>query len=128
MKLQHSFKATTLICLAFVAILSCNKSDNSYNNNPQPNPPSGPPVVNISMSYMAYAPATRTVAKGSIVKWTNNDTYVHTVTSDDGVSFDSKNIPIGSTYSYTASAPGTYYYHCTIHGSTMMSGTLIVNP
>lgn len=76
---------------------------------------------------MSFSPATKTVAKGTVVKWTNSDSYAHTVTSDDGTTFDSDNIGGGSTYSYTANTAGTFHYHCKIHGVTM-AGTLIVTP
>jgi len=76
---------------------------------------------------MAFSPASKTVAKGTVVKWVNDDGYAHTATSDDGSTFDSGNIAGGGSYSYTANTPGTFNYHCTIHG-TAMSGTLIVSP
>jgi plastocyanin len=79
------------------------------------------------MSGMSFSPASKTVAKGSVVKWTNNDSYAHTVTSNDGTTFDSGNIAGNGTYSYTADTAGTFNYHCTIHGM-VMSGTLIVTP
>ena len=65
-------------------------------------------------------------AKGTVVKWVNDDSYAHTVTANDGT-FDSGNIAGGASFSYTANTPGTFSYHCTIHG-TAMSGTLIVSP
>jgi plastocyanin len=54
----------------------------------------------------------------------NNDTPTHTVTSDDGKSFDVTVNP-GKTATFTApSSPGTYKFHCKIHSS--MHGTLTV--
>jgi plastocyanin len=79
------------------------------------------------MANMTFSPSVKTVAKGTVVKWKNNDGFAHTVTSNDGTSFNSGNINSGGTYSYTASVAGTFEYHCTIHGLAM-SGTLIVNP
>jgi plastocyanin len=76
---------------------------------------------------MTFSPASKTVAKGTLVKWVNNDSYAHTVTANDGTSFDSGNIAGGGTYSYSATTPGTFDYHCTIHGITM-AGTLVVSP
>jgi plastocyanin len=49
---------------------------------------------------------------------------MHTVTSDDGKSFDVTVNP-GKTATFTApSSPGTYKFHCKIHSS--MHGTLTV--
>jgi plastocyanin len=119
--------SATLICLALIGFTTgCSKSsnDNGYNNNTTPPGSSG---NNISIYNMAYTPNSKTVAKGTIVKWTNNDAYPHTVTSDDGTTFDSGNLNAGSSYSYTANTPGTFKYHCTIHGIAM-AGTLVVSP
>jgi plastocyanin len=101
--------------------ISCSKnSSNNYNSNP--------PVTNdISAYNMSFSPATKTVTKGTVVTWKNNDSYPHTVTSNDGTTFNSGNIAGGGSYSYTANTAGTFEYHCTIHGLAM-SGTLIVNP
>ena len=79
------------------------------------------------MYNMAFSPASKTVSLGTVVKWTNNDGYSHTVTSNDGTTFNSGTVTAGGTYSYTAAVAGTFAYHCTIHG-TSMSGTLIVTP
>lgn len=69
-------------------------------------------------------PASTTVKKGTIVKWYNEDGYAHTVTSDDGNSFNSGNLAGGATFSYTAGTAGTFTYHCNIHSN--MHGTLVV--
>jgi plastocyanin len=110
-----------LIAASWVIILSCSKSS-SYGNSTTAG---GQTVVDISMSGMLFSPASKTVTKGTVIKWTNNDSYAHTVTSNDGTSFDSGNIAGGATYSYTAATVGTFDYHCNIHG-VAMSGTLIV--
>lgn len=79
----------------------------------------------ISMINMTFSPASKTVTKGTVVTWTNNDGYSHTVTSNDSTSFNSGIVTAGSTFSYTANVVGTFNYHCMIHGFAM-SGTLIV--
>lgn len=106
--------------------LACSKGSDSYGNTPPP-PPTGGSGATITISGMTFSPASKTVAKGAVVKWANGDSYAHTATSNDGTTFDSGNIAAGSSYSYTANTAGTFEYHCTIHG-TMMSGTLVVKP
>jgi plastocyanin len=49
------------------------------------------------------------------VTWTNNDTEVHSIVSDDGISFNSGNMPAGSSFSFTPTATGTFAYHCGVH-------------
>ena len=125
MKTKNHFIGLALACFTLFIGSSCGKGG-GYSS---PNPPAGGGNTGsgISMYNMAYSPASKTVAKGTVVTWTNNDGYAHTVTSNDGTSFSSGNIDAGKTFSYTANVAGTFDYHCTIHG-VAMSGTLIVNP
>jgi len=124
MKTKNHFIVSALTCATLLIGFSCSKSS-GYNS---PNTPAGSGTGSgISMTGMTFSPVSKTVAKGTVVTWTNNDVYAHTVTSNDGTSFDSGTVGSGKTYSYTASVAGTFNYHCTIHGMAM-SGTLIVNP
>lgn len=83
-----------------------------------------PAANTVSIAGMAFAPTSLTVKVGTKVTWTNNDGYAHTVTSNDGTSFDSGNLASGASFSYTPTKTGTFDYHCTIHSG--MAGTLIV--
>jgi plastocyanin len=73
-----------------------------------------------------------TVRVGDTVTWTNNGDAVHDVVSSDGapVAFDSGNMLVGDTFSFTFTEPGTYNYVCTFHSSgdppTGMVGTITV--
>jgi cytochrome c peroxidase len=94
--------------------------------NPFP-PPSGgpPPGTTVTMQANAYHPATLTVAPGTVITWTNLDGIGHSATFDSAA--------IGSTPVYVSgnrqltmpATPGTYPYHCVVHG-TVMSGTIVV--
>jgi plastocyanin len=121
MKIKGIFTGIFLLFFLVITVNSCSKSSD-------PVPVNNNPVVtaDISISGMAYSPASKTVSKGTVVKWTNNDGTPHTVTANNG-SFDSGTIAAGSSYTYTASVAGTFTYYCTIHG-VGMAGTLIVNP
>jgi plastocyanin len=77
----------------------------------------------VTIQGFAFSPATLTVAVGTTVTWTNQDSAGHTVTADDG-SWGSGNIARGETFSQTLSKAGTYAYHCAIHPN--MKGTIIV--
>ena len=58
------------------------------------------------------------VKAGATVNIKNNDSFTHTVTSDDGTSFN-VSVDGGKTATITApSKAGTYKFHCNIH-STM---------
>lgn len=77
----------------------------------------------VSIANFSFQPSAITVAVGTTVTWTNNDTAGHTVTADDG-SFKSDRLGTGSTFSQTFATAGTFAYHCSIHSS--MTGTITV--
>lgn len=72
----------------------------------------------------SYSPTPVTVTAGDTVKWTHRGNVLHTVTADDN-SFNSENMLPGNTYTHVFPNPGTYGYHCTIHGNAM-HGTVVV--
>ena len=65
-----------------------------------------------------------TVKAGTKVIVRNADAVTHTVTADDGTSFDVTVNGNGSATFTAPSKPGTYKFHCRIH--PQMHGTLIV--
>jgi plastocyanin len=77
----------------------------------------------ITIADFAFKPSTLTV-DGASVKVANADTAAHTVTADDGHSFDTGSIDPGSSGTFTITKPGRYQYHCSIH--SFMHGTLVV--
>lgn len=70
-----------------------------------------------------YSPNVITVAVGTTVTWTNEDSTMHTVTAVDG-SFDSGFFDNGDSWSYTFDEPGEYEYFCLPH--PWMRGKVIV--
>ena len=70
-----------------------------------------------------YAPATRRVAPGTWVTWSNAGQDGHTVTAVDG-SFDSGNLDPSEGFSWYFDQSGTFQYVCTLH--PWMSGTIVV--
>ncbi|HET9039142.1 MAG TPA: cupredoxin family copper-binding protein [Gemmatimonadales bacterium] len=92
-------------------------------------PPTGPEGPagggeSVAITNFAYVPPTLSVASGTTVTWTNGDDVQHTVTADDGHSFESGLLGKGRAFQVTAPAPGTYTYHCALH--PFMKGTLTV--
>jgi plastocyanin len=85
-----------------------------------------------------YEPSTVTISVGDSVKWTFNNAAPHSVTSDDGHTFDwppgcsgtnsTSCSKIGDTHAETFNAVGTFKYHCKIHGAggSGMIGTVEV--
>jgi plastocyanin len=89
-------------------------------------PPSEPARVSVAVSNFAFEPQTITVTAGTTVDW-NDIGGRHTVEFDDG-SFKSEEMVAGGQTSRTFSTPGTYPYHCGLHGDagSGMAGTVIV--
>lgn len=103
---------------------SCSKSNaGSYGNT---TPPPGGATNAVTISNMTFTPFTLTVKAGTNVTWTNKDGFAHTVTADNGTTFNSGNIAGGATFSFTPATAGTYSYHCNIHSG--MTATLVVTP
>ena len=79
-------------------------------------------VVNVKD--FAFNPGTITVATGTEVTWTNDETGVaHTTTSNDDV-WKSGVLQPGDEFSSTFAEPGTFTYFCSIHPS--MTATVVV--
>lgn len=122
-RMKNKNLCATILFVAIIAInISCSKSSTD-NGGGAVTPSASVSIV----GPMSFSPANLSVKVGTVVKWTNTDVTNHTVTSDNGITFNSGNIAPNSIFSYTTTITGTFPYHCTIHGIAM-SGTLTVNP
>ncbi len=75
-----------------------------------------------------FDPPTLSIPVGDIVRWQWDDNDVHSTTSDTGA-WDSMVHSQPFTFDHAFNAPGTFPYHCSIHGATGgigMSGTITV--
>lgn len=73
-----------------------------------------------------FTPASLTVSKGTIVTWRWTGKNVHSVIGTyNGKEVKSDRMPINSGFVYTFDAPGTFEYHCDVHGASM-AGKIIV--
>jgi len=109
---RYLFKAV-LVCAA-VAVFSCSLSGSAATAN-----------VLVGSGGLVFTPATTNIAVNDRVIWTwagNN----HSTTSDTNGLWDSlvNNSPHSFTNTFTSA--GTFPYHCTIHVSLGMKGTIIV--
>lgn len=78
----------------------------------------------VTIAGFAFDPASRTVAVGDKVTWTNNDGTAHTATANGGA-FDTGTIGAsGGSATVTFAKAGSYAYHCKIHPS--MTGRIVV--
>lgn len=72
-------------------------------------------IVDNSNGSFGFSPATLTILPGTTVTWKNMSSAPHTVTSDDGQTFDSGTIAPGGSYTFKFAVAGSYPYHCNIH-------------
>ncbi|CUA94609.1 cupredoxin domain-containing protein [Thiomonas bhubaneswarensis] len=79
--------------------------------------------VQVQIKGMNFHPDALTVAPGTTVTWTNDDSFAHTTTSDTKL-WDSGLLQPGKSFSHTFDKPGSYPYHCAVH--TFMTGTVTV--
>jgi len=69
----------------------------------------------VTIKNFAFQPSTLTIQKGTTVTWVNEDSVVHTVTSDDGKFPSSGDLNKADAYQYQFNTPGSYDYHCSPH-------------
>lgn len=110
---SRTLLAACIVLLAF-AFAACSSSSGGGGGS------SG--AADITIKNLKFSAAS--VKSGAKVTVKNNDSLTHTVTSDDGTSF---NVTVNSGGTATFPAPstaGSYKFHCNIHSS--MHGTLTV--
>jgi len=76
----------------------------------------------ISIKNFQFTPSFITVKTGTTITWTNEDSALHTVTSEGN--FDSGTLNTGERFTYTFTQAGNFDYICKIHPS--MKGKIIV--
>jgi plastocyanin len=77
----------------------------------------------VAIQNFTFTPKTLTVAPGTKVTWTNNDSTPHNIISTVSISlnsattstFTSGNLSQGQTFSFTFTKKGVYFYECSIH-------------
>ncbi len=90
--------------------------------------PSGPTVTTaVSVRDNSFSPASNAVSTGQTVTWTWNGSNQHNVTFDD-LSIGSSATKSSGTFLKQFAQAGDFTYFCTVHGRTVMSGTVTVGP
>jgi plastocyanin/FtsP/CotA-like multicopper oxidase with cupredoxin domain len=76
-----------------------------------------------------FDPSTLPIAVGDIVRWQWDDSLPHSTTSDTALWDSGVHTGTPFTFDHTFTGPGSFAYHCAIHGATGgvgMSGTVTV--
>lgn len=121
----------SLLTIVSILLVGCGggySSPSPAPTTPSPAPATGSTPVSIPMNARtlgpsAFNPSPLTIAVGTTVRWTNDDTIAHDSTSNANV-WASGNMNPGAHFDFTFQAAGTYPYHCTIHPG--MTGTVVV--
>jgi plastocyanin len=126
--LMNTLTFLFLVVVSMVAV-ACGPANQANQQTPT-SPPSASAsqmtvnIVTDQSGLFGFSPKTLMIPVGTIVTWKNTTLVAHTVTSDDGKSFDSGVIAAGSTFTFTFTKAGLYAYHCSIH--PYMMATIIV--
>ena len=105
-------------------------TNNTPNTPEEPDGPGDTPAPRVDDQILvqdnSYSPSAASVPVGTTVTWTWTGGYTaHSVTFNDGVG--SASAQYSGTHARTFTEPGSYAYHCSVHGSAM-SGTVTVRP
>lgn len=80
-------------------------------------------VVEVTIADFAFDPSSLSLKVGDVVRWTNDQSVTHTVTSNDDL-WDAT-VASGDMFEHTIDESGIFPYFCAIHPS--MTATLEVS-
>jgi len=92
-------------------------------------PVGGTENISIVSMVTGYTPSTVSVPVNTTVKWTNNDSILHTVTSTTVPLYGNFDVSVSAAASVCLkfTSTGSFSYHCSIH-PMMPSGVVNVTP
>jgi plastocyanin len=103
--------------LASLLALACGGSDGGSTENSPPG--------DIEIGNNFFDPTSLPVTVGKTVTWAwKPGDVTHNVTFDDGA--PGSGDKSSGTFQRTFNSPGTFTYHCSIHGAAVMSGSITV--
>jgi plastocyanin len=73
------------------------------------------PTKKVMIQNFSFKPAHITIKRCTKVRWINKDSTAHTVTANNGRSFDSGRLGKGQRYKHTFKRTAKKPYHCEIH-------------
>ena len=127
MKLFRHLVPVVLLVCGTLLVAGCSDDDDDGGGTVTPNSTITivPNASNLGM--MAFSPPIDSVHVGDVVRMVNNDSQTHNIQPDAGNFPSWGSLPGTTGANVTATAVGTFGYHCTI-GSHTMSGSLVVLP
>jgi len=120
-----------LLAIAALAAAAACSNSTGYGGNPPPPPPPPPPgghSTTITVANNSFSPTPDSIPAGMVTFSWANGAVTHNVTWTNGPGTLPTASGDKSSGTYTATlVAGTYTYHCTIHASLGMSGTIVVH-
>ena len=117
---RHMF-SLSLIAFTVAALAGCGGGGSGPASAPAA--PASQSDSAITIRDFKFAPRTLMVRHGARIKITNSDGVAHTLTADDGHSFDTGTLAAGDSATIRIAQAGRFSYHCTIH--PFMKGELV---
>ncbi len=81
--------------------------------------------VAVTIKNFQFQPQSITAKVGQPITWTDQDSAQHGAILDGDSSCSTGTLSTNQSGSLVFSKPGTYTYHCTVHGNTM-TGTITI--
>ena len=88
-------------------------------------PSAAPPPQTVNVGDNFFNPSGFQLGTGDRLTWQWQGGLQHNVTFDDGATGSATQS--SGTFSRVFDTPGTFGYHCSIHGAMVMSGTVVVS-
>jgi plastocyanin len=121
--MKQRFLAVGLAAVFTVLAIDCNGySTDGYGTTTQP---SNVPPNTVVMSGMSFTPASITIQRGTTITWRNDDTFIHTSTSDS-TGWNTGDVAGHASATTQFNTAGTFRYHCVYHQAMGMVGTVVV--
>jgi plastocyanin len=119
--MKRQMLSLSLLALTVAALAGCGGGGSDTASAPAAS--SSQSDSTITITDFKFAPRTLKVRHGAQIKITNSDGVAHTLTADDGQSFDSGTVATGDSATIRVAEAGRFSYHCTIH--PFMKGELV---
>jgi plastocyanin len=130
--------ARTALLLSLAALTACGSASDTGMAGPCQSPVNGctsyvdltASTAEITFASFSYTPKCAEVKVGQTVTFTasGSDFGFHPLAQTCGPELAIPSTNSGTTVSFSFSMPGTYGYHCTIHGGSGMTGAIEVVP
>ena len=126
-----AFRKLLIVAVLAAAAAACGSSSASSSPS-STTPPSGSSGSSVTvlipsgartLTTNAFGANPLTVAVGTTVTWTNNDSIAHDAVADNGL-WNSSLLNAGQSFQFRFTTTGTFPYKCTIHPN--MVGTVTV--